>query len=76
MRNKCNKYKRKKCNAEWEAMMSEEMKVLGVRVPQAMKDWLEGQAKRNGRSLSGETLFRLRMMMEQEMPKGEQVKQA
>lgn len=56
--------------------MSEEMKVLGVRVPQAMKDWLEGQAKRNGRSLSGETLFRLRMMMEQEMPKGEQVKQA
>lgn len=46
--------------------MSDSKKVLGVRVPEQIKDWLAGKARDNDRSVSGELVCRLRKMMEQE----------
>ena len=46
--------------------MCAEKKMLGIRVPREIKEWLESQAEKNGRSVSGEALYRFRKMMEAE----------
>jgi len=53
--------------------MAEEKKVVGVRLLALMQENLAKKAKQNGRSLSGEIVFRLRKSLEQE---DGQIKQA
>jgi hypothetical protein len=43
-----------------------------VRMLCDMREKLEGKAAENGRSLSGEIIFRLRKSLEQEMDRGKQ----
>ena len=44
-----------------------EKKVVGVRLIDLMRETLSVKAEQNGRSLSGEIVFRLRKSLEQEM---------
>ncbi|MGC3935982.1 Arc family DNA-binding protein [Pseudomonas iridis] len=46
---------------------SSEKKVVGVRLADLMKEALSLKAELNGRSLSGEIVFRLRKSLEQEL---------
>ncbi|MEJ5039920.1 MULTISPECIES: Arc family DNA-binding protein [Pseudomonas] len=46
---------------------TKEKKVVGVRLMEMMRKALAGKAEENGRSLSGEIVFRLRKSLEQEM---------
>ncbi|UVL53944.1 Arc family DNA-binding protein [Pseudomonas sp. B21-035] len=46
---------------------AKEKKVVGVRLVDMMREALVGKAEENGRSLSGEIVFRLRKSLEQEM---------
>ncbi|MNJ79026.1 Arc-like DNA binding domain protein [compost metagenome] len=46
---------------------AKEKKVVGVRLLDAMREALALSADQNGRSLSGEIVFRLRKSLEQEM---------
>jgi hypothetical protein len=46
--------------------MTKEKKVVGVRLVDMMREALAGKAEQNGRSLSGEIVFRLRKSLEQE----------
>jgi hypothetical protein len=63
-----------KRNAGKELVMSEvkEKKVVGIRLVDLMRERLSVQAELNGRSLSGEIVYRLRKSLEQE---GEHEKQ-
>lgn len=46
---------------------SKEKKVVGVRLADLMREALSLKAELNGRSLSGEIVFRLRKSLEQEL---------
>lgn len=52
---------------------AKEKKVVGVRLVEIMRELLAEKAEQNGRSLSGEIVFRLRKSLEQE---DEQIKQS
>lgn len=45
---------------------TKEKKVVGVRLMDMMREALAGKAEENGRSLSGEIVYRLRKSLEQE----------
>lgn len=47
-------------------MRSKEKKVVGVRLVDLMRETLSSKAEQNGRSLSGEIVYRLRKSLEQE----------
>lgn len=47
--------------------MKELKKPLVIRLPEAMRTWVDEQASKNGRSTNGEVVFRLRTMMEREL---------
>ncbi|MBZ3666649.1 Arc family DNA-binding protein [Pseudomonas monteilii] len=47
--------------------VTQEKKVVGVRLLDQMRETLARSAENNGRSLSGEIVFRLRKSLEQEM---------
>lgn len=47
--------------------VTKEKKVVGVRLLDQMRETLARSAEHNGRSLSGEIVFRLRKSLEQEM---------
>lgn len=49
---------------------AKEKKVVGVRLLDAMREALAQSADQNGRSLSGEIVFRLRKSLEQEVQDG------
>lgn len=44
-----------------------EKKVVGVRLVDLMREALSGKAEQNGRSLSGEIVYRLRKSLEQDL---------
>lgn len=46
---------------------TKEKKVVGVRLIDLMRETLSSKAEQNGRSLSGEIVYRLRKSLEQEM---------
>lgn len=46
---------------------AKEKKVVGVRLVEMMREAVTEKAEQNGRSLSGEIVFRLRKSLEQEM---------
>jgi len=46
---------------------AEKKKVVGVRLVDLMRETLSSKAEQNGRSLSGEIVYRLRKSLEQEM---------
>lgn len=51
---------------EWKMSAAKEKKVVGIRLVDLMRDELSSKAEQNGRSLSGEIVYRLRKSLEQE----------
>ena len=51
---------------------TKEKRVVGVRLAELMRETLSSKAEQNGRSLSGEIVFRLRKSLEQEMEREKQ----
>lgn len=52
--------------------VSREKKVVGVRLVERMREVLSVKAEQNGRSLSGEIVFRLRKSLEEDADHGKQ----
>lgn len=72
--NDTNETKLHKRNSNAEVVMSgtKEKRVVGVRLAELMRETLSSKAEQNGRSLSGEIVFRLRKSLEQEMEREKQ----
>lgn len=72
--NDTNETKLHKRNSNAEVVMrgTKEKRVVGVRLAELMRETLSNKAEQNGRSLSGEIVFRLRKSLEQEMEREKQ----
>lgn len=61
------KLHKRNMSVELEMSTTKEKKVVGVRLVEMMQEALTQRAEQNGRSLSGQIVFRLRKSLEQEM---------